>query len=78
MTDGPPEPGPDWCYSCNRSEPIPDGAYLVCRECFHCWVTKDDFTADVRIMLHEINLNETGITVRVEDFPFCPLCSHNF
>lgn len=78
MTDGPPEPGPDWCYSCNRSEPIPEGAYLVCRECFHCWPTVDDFTADVLRMLDELGGLSREHLVTAEAWPFCPLCGHDF
>lgn len=74
----PPSPGEDWCYSCNRSEPIPpDGAFWVCGECHHCWPTADDFIIDVRQMLEEVG-GRVELDVQVlKAWPFCPRCSHD-
>lgn len=75
--DGPPSPGEDWCYSCNRSEPIPaDGAFWVCGECHHCWPTAADFITDVRKMLDEVGGVE-GDELVLKAWPFCPLCAHD-
>lgn len=59
------------CYF-HGPEPIPDGAFLVCFECGHCWPTETDFIADVHNLAAEINTEPRN------DLPFCPLCSHDF
>lgn len=75
-TTSPPSPGDDWCYSCNRSEPIPEaGAYLVCGECFHCFDTADDLMAAVRKMAAEIGVQAPA---SADEVYFCPLCAHDF
>lgn len=70
MTD----PGCFW----HGEEPIPPGAYLVCGECGHYWPTVEDFTVGVQMMLHDINIPEDAIKVPITDWPYCPLCAHDF
>lgn len=53
-------------------EPIPEDAFLVCRECGHAWPTRGDFFQDVEALLGP------RTTEALEDQPFCPLCTHDF
>jgi hypothetical protein len=63
--------GPDYCYSCDRYEPIPaDGYYLICLECGHVFVDRLD--------LEDSALSWQGILRQAEDLKFCPLCLHDF
>lgn len=57
------------CYL-HGLEPIPDGAYLVCHECGHCFDTRED--------LERLALSEVNYTGDVDELRFCPLCTHNF
>lgn len=76
MSDGPDLGlGLDWCYSHHRSEPIPaGGAFRVCGECGHCWVTRESFQVDLAVMWDEIKLPGPV----PDDIPHCPLCAHDF
>ena len=80
MTDDPnteATPGPDFCWSCYKDEPIPEtGAFQVCGECFHVYVTEDDLLAS-----HNRVLAEMGEPPRIElgDLRhFCGECIHDF
>lgn len=65
----------DRCFW-HGDEPIPEGAFKVCAECWHCWPTKEAFEADVRAMLME--LGAVGYPRPLADMPYCPLCAHDF
>lgn len=73
----PPPPGEDWCYSHNRSEPIPEGgAYRVCGECGHCWLSQEDLMADVIKSAQECGADVWPLGPQF--VYFCPLCIHDF
>lgn len=57
----------DQCFF-HGYEPIPEAYFKICLECCHCWVTEEEFLADVEKM---------PVTV-VGEVTFCPLCSHDF
>lgn len=67
------DPGCFW----HGPEPIPEGAFRVCGECWHCWPTADDFEADVETMFAEVGVygELSGDPI---DLPYCPLCAHDF
>lgn len=76
--EGPPAPGPDWCYSCNRSEPIPDGgAYVVCPECWHVYPTAADLLASHNRVIAEMG-DPTRDTLTDNLASFCGECMHDF
>lgn len=58
-------------------EPIPEGAYLVCAECGHCWPTEADLLADMQRVMMETHVGVTA-PMSGEDVFFCPLCAHDF
>ncbi len=60
----------------NPPEPIPEGAYLVCGECFHYWATEDDLIRDTRNMQVEIGMSHPATVVL--PVLFCPFCAHGF
>lgn len=63
------DPGCFW----HGPEPIPEGAFRVCNECWHCWPTVEDFEADARKMFVQI-----GIGGDPAALIYCPLCAHDF
>ncbi len=71
----PPTPYDLGCFW-HGEEPIPDGAYLVCGECWHCFDTPADLLTAVATMCTELGMTMT--TVDADAVTFCPLCSHDF
>lgn len=69
-TEGPPPTPHDLHCFWHGEEPIPEGAFLVCGECWHCWVTEEEFWLDA--------LTEIGHKKEAGPLYFCPLCSHDF
>jgi hypothetical protein len=65
----------DRCFW-HGDEPIPEGAFKVCAECWHCWPTKAAFVADVQAMSRETGAGDYPYDLA--DLPFCPLCAHDF
>ncbi len=65
------DPGCFW----HGAEPVPEGAYRVCLECGHCWVTAADLMADVQRLCMEIGATPP---MDVEHVFYCPLCAHDF
>lgn len=66
-----------WCYVCNKYESIPEsGAYKVCFECNHVYITEDDLLVAHNNMLSEMDEE------RIEDLGdlqyCCGMCSHDF
>ena len=68
------DPGCWW----HGPEPIPEGAYKVCGECWHCWPTAADFEADAQKMIDEIGGMTSPWPGGLTTLTFCPLCSHDF
>lgn len=65
------DPGCFW----HGPEPIPEGAFRVCGECWHCFETEADLRAAVATMHQECELPPPA-----PDAPLwvCPLCAHDF
>lgn len=65
------DPGCWW----HGPEPIPPGAFRVCGECWHCFVTEADLRAADEELRRQIGLQPTD-----PDAPIwvCPLCTHDF
>jgi hypothetical protein len=67
----------DWCYAHYRCEPLRDGDYRICFECFHVFRTADELIAAHRAVLEQI-----GSTLNPRTDPeaifSCPECSHDF
>lgn len=59
------------------AEPIPDGAYLVCGECGHCYVTAADLIDTERRVLTEVG-HPVMATIYPDTIYACPLCAHDF
>jgi hypothetical protein len=77
MTEPGPPPSPhDLGCFWHGEEPVPDGAYLVCGECWHCFVTDEELLAADRAMRIEVGL--LGGPSSADEIRFCPLCSHDF
>lgn len=54
-------------------EPIPDGAYLVCGECGHCYVTAADLIEAERRLYPDLPARTSAAQMWS-----CPLCAHDF
>jgi hypothetical protein len=76
VTDAPPPTPRDLGCFWHGEEPIPEGAYLVCAECGHCYVTADDLLVAHREMRKEIGLPPHVATP--SEILYCPLCAHDF
>ncbi|WP_431911643.1 hypothetical protein [Nonomuraea jabiensis] len=84
----PPDFGPDFCWSCYKDEPIPEGgAYQVCFECSHVYVTWEDLvdTYNVRTLATNKAHPEFAPLALLVSSPesaerifHCPLCLHDF
>lgn len=76
MSNNEPMPGPDWCAIHNRSEPLRDGDFKVCGECFHVWRTRAGFMLDVT---REYGTDPTwDVPTDPAKVYACPLCTHDF
>ena len=73
---GPPATPYDLGCFWHGEEPIPDGAYLVCGECWHCYVTPADLVAAVATVRAELGL--PAWAGDADAVAFCPLCAHDF
>jgi len=70
-------PENEHCYSHGVHEPIPaDGAYLVCFECGHVFVTALDLLLDYAVNSPPDIPVPGDITAK--DINFCPHCIHDF
>lgn len=56
-------------------EPIPEKYYMICGECYHCFVTAGELLA-----LHNERGAEVGLPAETNlDYIYmCPLCTHDF
>jgi len=67
----------DWCWSCCRSEPIPEGgAFQVCYECGHVYAAEADLLADHNAVLAD--MGEPPRTDLDQLRYFCAHCIHDF
>jgi hypothetical protein len=84
-----PDFGPDFCWSCYKDEPIPEGgAYQVCFECKHVYVTAEDLVVAYNRVITEMNRNMgpghaklallTSSPESAKRIYFCQLCMHDF
>lgn len=62
----------DGCWH-HGHEPIPEGAYLVCGECGHCYVTEADLIETERQLYPDLPVRASAATMWA-----CPLCAHDF
>ena len=60
------DPGCWW----HGPEPIPDDAFLVCPECWHCYPTEQD--------LIDTNIREWNDDRPTSEIWSCPLCIHDW
>lgn len=60
----------DHCHYHNEDEPA-SGAYRVCGECLHAYMTDHD-------LMNSYNEALPQSQVTVEQIAFCPLCAHDF
>lgn len=76
----------DYCYSCNRHEPIPPEYYRMCHECFHVYVTEKELVDEHNALLRNLGATVAGL-VSLEkplfikagiDVWTCPKCIHDF
>lgn len=82
-------PVEEQCWHHGR-EPVPDGAYLVCGECGHCYVTADDLRREYRLMdercmaspwydaTSELWAVDPLVVPTADEIYACPLCAHDF
>jgi hypothetical protein len=71
MTTSTKDPG---CFF-HGEEPIPEGAYRVCGECWHCYNTPEDLLAEDAKMAQQYGFTPVSDP---EQVPFCPLCTHDW
>lgn len=70
-----------WCYGCMRCEPLREGDYLVCGECFHVFRTSEELvSADVAIAqrVAEWNGFDEPDPRPADQIASCPVCAHDF
>lgn len=53
---------PDWCYYCQKVEPLPDYYYRVCAKCLHVFLTPQEL------------IEAYGEEIDPETITVCPLC----
>lgn len=63
----------DWC-AIHGVEPVPQGCYLVCPECWHAYATEEELLAAHREVEREFGLRPVACAA---DVVVCPLCSHD-
>jgi hypothetical protein len=85
IPDGPEAPSTDFCWSCSRDEPIPEGgAYQICGECNHVYGTEQDLVDAHNQIITEMNQrmrpgqSKFGLWTTAEDIYFCHHCLHDF
>ena len=78
-------PGPDYCYSCNRDEPLSGHDYQVCGECFHVYRTRLHLLWDhAKIVFglcswwRRIPWKLASAFIRPSRIFSCPRCAHDF
>lgn len=59
-------------------EPIPDGAYRVCVECGHCFVTEQDLIDADRAWFTDVEPRDRPPVRAGAEVYACPLCAHDF
>ena len=63
-------------------EPVPIGAYRICVECGHCYITREDLeTLHYALLLTFEGLDWEGFVAKPApacDIHTCPLCTHDF
>lgn len=64
----------DWCYGHMRPEPNVFGAYQICGECFHVFVTAEGLQAAYDELAAELALPPRT----VGEIFACPVCAHDF
>lgn len=66
-----------WCYGCMRCEPLREGDYRICGECFHVFRTPAELVgADLAVVRR---LGEDEPDPRPADqIAVCPVCAHDF
>lgn len=67
-------PGPDWCYSHGRDEPMTPGA-PVCGECLHAWSSNDELLHDDNALRSRLGC---PLVASVDAVFCCPFCAHDF
>lgn len=81
------------CYF-HGEEPIPEGAYRVCGECWHCYNTAEDLIAEDNRVREDMRLHAnwralgyrsyddmaSGLqpATTADNILFCPLCTHDW
>jgi len=65
------------CYF-HGEEPIPEGAYRVCGECWHCYPTEKDLLDTYNTELARVNQEPDSPVTNPDDIYFCPLCTHDW
>lgn len=77
---------PDWCHSCCKLEPIPEGgAFEVCIECGHVYATAEDLLKRYNEECDRMDATyaEEGFSpieryVTATEIFFCQECTHDF
>ncbi|MEU4726501.1 hypothetical protein AB0G06_43480 [Nonomuraea dietziae] len=79
----------DYCWSCNKDEPIPpSGAYVVCFECGHVYATEQDLIDAYNRIVTEMNADGArrygdahqpiALRTSADGIYFCQHCIHDF
>lgn len=66
----------DYCFACNRHEPLPSEYYRTCAECLHSFVTEAELVDAHNKVLEGI---PRSVPVTMGDqVSCCPFCIHDF
>lgn len=70
----------DYCYTCNRHEPVPPDYYRICIECFHVYATEQELIDAHNALALSMaeGAHETPTVSRGVDVFSCPKCIHDF
>jgi hypothetical protein len=63
----------DECFF-HGHEPIPDGCYTVCGECWHAYVTEEELLEADAVAAEQVGAPPAA---KASEVTFCPLCLHD-
>jgi hypothetical protein len=65
-----------WCHGCMRCEPLREGDYLVCGECWHVFRTATELVEMDLAIARKYELHADHRPA--DQIASCPVCAHDF